>query len=276
MSEKTIAWLRGKITESSAPAVLEAGEIGANVAALAETVSSLRAGGTMLFGLQVPGDVLETVGHELIAQADAALAEWKRRLEHEFGAEGHDAFRTIALRYGVMLEEAAPLRRDPDVSRSLSRLFAALDDLERATRNARAAHRWVYEDADRLAYQVVQNPDPIGFAQLVSELGDVPPQLEGLYAELDELVIGADQHGGRRDHRVDDYSLIEPVERAEVLDIEGAECVRLHHQDMGRMLLVRVSDGAVLEWIAKFEEHPKVVAPSLATYFDQLATLLSA
>ncbi|MDB4962929.1 MAG: hypothetical protein JWP01_2928, partial [Myxococcales bacterium] len=37
MSEKTIAWLRGKITESSAPAVLEAGEIGANVAALAET-----------------------------------------------------------------------------------------------------------------------------------------------------------------------------------------------------------------------------------------------
>lgn len=262
--------------ESSAPAVLEAGEIGVNIAALAQAVRTLREGGGGLFGLGVAGDVLEPVRAELIAQTDAALAEWKRRLESEFGEEGHAAFRTIALRYGIMLEPSATLRKDPDVSRALARLFAALDDVDRATSNARAADRWVYEDSERLAYYLVQKPDLIGFAQLADRLGELPAQLEGLYAELDELAIGADDHGGRRDHRVDDYSVIEPVDRAEVIDIEGDACVRLHHHDMGRLLLLRARDGAVLHWISKFEDHPTVVAPSLAAYFDQLTTMLSA
>jgi hypothetical protein len=92
---------------------------------------------------------------------------------------------------------------------------------------------------------------------------------------MNGLVIDSSERGGETDQVQGERAVFDPVERAELVDIEDAECVLLGQGDMGLMRLYRLEDGAMLEWLTKFDEHPSVIAPSLVAYLDQLTALFA-
>jgi hypothetical protein len=273
MTEKSIAWLRAKVDECSPQPVLA--EIGSSVASLAELVTQLRGAArtATLFGMAANAEVVARARVELLPTAEAALVAWKQRLVAEHGDEGAKAFADITLRYGLALDPLPALRRDPKISAALGRLFAALADVDRATANAVAAGSWLSVSGQRLAYYVARTSDPVGFAQLGLE--PAPSDLEGLYAEIDGLVIDSSDRGGETDQVRGEGAVFDAVARAELVDIEDAECVLLSQGDMGLMRLYRLDDGAVLEWLTKFDEHPRLIAPSLVAYLDQLTAVFA-
>ena len=115
-------WILEQITAHAPQAVVEPGDVGRSVDALAQGLASLQQPTPMVFGLQVqPTDRERVVA--LAARFRGALAQWRGHLFEQHGADGHTFVDGILERHGVVLST-------PTVAPTIDQV--ALDPAERA------------------------------------------------------------------------------------------------------------------------------------------------
>lgn len=266
-SEQLLTWVDRQIADY-APIDDSPGEIRNRFQRTLEARSGL---GDTVFGFTIPAELRATAVPAIRDRLDAALARWSTFLANVDGGPGH--FTRSMQAAGLAAPEARAVHRDPAIAVAVRALVVRLRETAAATALWRQ-HHWC-EDDEHHAFAVAP-PLPTLEAALASAAAggfELPPAVEALYAELGGLWVRGDEEAGERAFDPDEeYFVLAPFERLFDDDRDRDDWFVLDvHPDYFRWVMVHVETGEVAT-ANKLDRTPRVIAPSLVAYLEQLAT----
>lgn len=265
-------WLKGRIAAFGPQPELDASEVSRRLRRLVEAAAIRGASG--MFGLDYrhhpKADELQSAARPLL---DQAVEDWQTWLRQHHGEEGHDFFVRVAESHGLLQPTPKVLANNQEVAAALARLTDRLSDAVAATESWRQ-HDWLIDETDVHAWGILPPSPEAG--RLLAQV-ELPPALEGLYAEIDGLWTGSEDPPGGK---LDDGEIREREDMIFVSLEHMLECenvfdgmITLKHEP-GDWMFISLEDGGIYQLdrsVPIANAKPVKLAPSLSGYLDLLA-----
>lgn len=265
-SEQLLTWVDRQIADY-APVADSPGEIRNRFQRTLEARAGL---GHAVFGFAIPQELHASAVSVIRDRLDAALSRWRMFLENVDGGPGY--FTRSMQAAGLASPEARAVHRDPAIAAAVTALAARLRETAEATTSWRE-HGWC-EDDEQHTFAIAPSPPSLEatLAMQAARGFELPAAVEALYAELGGLWVHGDEEGGERAFDPsEEYFVLAPFERLFDDDRDRDDWFVLSvHPDYFQWVMTHVETGEVAT-ANKLDRTPKVIAPSLVAYLEQLA-----